>query len=519
MKKLVSMLLVLTMAMSLLTGCGGNSDNSSSDADTVGTGNSAEDGNNTESDSEAADGEVYEMVMEIINFGFDDPDLQMVQDAVNEITVPEIGVKVTFLTVPIVDMATKLGLLVSGGEKIDLVCTGILTNPATLAADGLIQPITEYVEQSEALSSLAEGIIDACKVGDEIYAYPGSIANGNQMVYFYDADLAEEYNIKLPERIENTEDWEELYSQIKASGMEQYATSLGDGIAAEGHWTNADSLGEYSYFSYGVVMEGTGDVVENYYATEEYKEKCKLHREWYEKGYVVPDSNSNGYSISDSMTQGVIFGFVSQLGVSMNDAYWTKITGKNIRSIPINEITTKASDVINFSWGVSSSCERPDKVVEFLELLYTNTELGNIMNYGIEGIHYVTNEGSQIISYPEGIDSANCGYGSYVGTYGDATKVYQREPLTEEFIASIADYMYPNASMSKYMGYVFDTSAVTTELTAVTAVIGQYAPALECGIVDPEMVIPEFLEALEAAGMSKIIEENQTQLTAWLAEQ
>lgn len=517
MKKLLSMLLVLAMAMSLLAGCGGNdkgaeTGNQGSDAQGTENAGSGEDATTTE------DGEVYEMVMEIINYGFNDPDLQMIQDAVNEITVPEIGVKVTFMPVPIMDMATKLGLLVSGGEKIDLVCAGLLTTPANLAAEGLLMPITDYVEQSEALSGLAEGIIDACKIGGEIYAYPGSTANGVQVTYFYDADLAAEYNITMPDKLETAADWDALFSQIKASGMEQYAISLGDGVACENQWAAFDSLGDGAYNAYGVVMDSKDGVVENYYATEEYKAKCEMHRDWYEKGYAVPDSNSNGYTTSDSMTQGMIFGFVSNGGTGMSPAYWSKITGKNVQGIPVGEITTRSGDVTNFCWGVPATCENPAKVVKFLELLYTNTELANIMNYGIEGTHYVTNEGSQIISYPEGMDASTCGYGSFVGTYGDISKTYQREPLTDEFVASIPNYMYPNAASSKYLGYSFDPSSVTTEVTAVTAVIGQYAPALDCGIVDPETMIPEFLEALEAAGMSKIIEENQKQLDLWLAQ-
>ena len=67
------------------------------------------------------------------------------------------------------------------------------------------------------------------------------------------------------------------------------------------------------------------------------------------------------------------------------------------------------------------------------------------------------------------------------------------------------------------MGYTFDPSNVSTALTAVSAVIGQYAPALDCGTVDPEQVIPEFVESLESAGINEIIEENQRQLDEWLA--
>lgn len=521
MKKLLAMLLVLAMSATMLAGCGGdkkNSDSGSNEADGSGQEQS---GSEAGEGTAAADGDVYKMVMEIITYGFDDPDLQLVQDAVNEITVPKIGVEVQFLTVPISEMATKLGLLVSGGEQIDLVCTGLLTTPSNLAAEGLIQPITEYVNASEALTKLSEGIIDACTINGEIYAYPGATTVGVQASFAYDKDLAEQYNIELPERISSAEDWEAIFKQVKDSGMEQYAISLGDGVAAEmSQGLGFDSLGDTSTCAYGVVMDAVnGTTVENLYATEAYAEKCAMHREWFEKGYCVPDSISNGYTVMDSMTQGMIFGFCSRSGATMSDAYFSKVTGKNIGSIPMEDIMIQSGEVTNFSWGVSTSCEKPEKVVDFLELLYTDTELANLMNYGIEGTHYVVNEGSQIISYPEGVDSSSCGYGAYVGTYGDNSKIYQREPLTDEFVAGISKYMYPEAKASKFMGYTFDPSNVTTEVTAVQAVIGQYAPALECGTVDPKEMIPQFLDALQAAGIDKIIAENQTQLDAWLAQQ
>ena len=468
----------------------------------------------------AAEEEPYKMVMQVITYGFDDPDLQQVQDAVNELTIPEIGVEVEFMTTPIMEMATKLGLLVSGGQQIDLVCAGLLNTPSNLVSQGLLQPITEYVEGSEALSSLAEGIIDACKVNGEIYAYPGSVASANQVTFFYDKDLADEYGIEVPEMIQTAEQWEELFTAVKESGMPQYGISLGDGVACEYEWTPFDSLGADQDLSYGVVMDSlNGDTVVNYYATDEYKEKCKMHRDWFEKGYCVPDSISNGYTTTDSMTQGMIFGFVSNGGPSISPAYFTKITGKNIAAAPMADILTKTSGVINFSWGVSSSCERPDKVVDFLEMLYTNTDLANLLNYGIEGVHYsAPAEGSKIIGYPEGVDAMNCGYGSFIGSYGNILETYQREPYTDEDIAGFVDFCYPNAPNSKFMGYTFDPSNVTTAQTAVAAVVGQYAPALECGTVDPEEMIPEFISALEAAGMNEIIAENQAQLDAWLAE-
>ena len=212
MKKLMAMLLVLAMAITMCAGCGDSGAESNAKTENEnGGGKSEESKDGGQDDGTAqADGETYKMVMEIITYGFDDPDLQMVQDAVNEISVPEIGVEVQFLTVPIGEMATKLGLMVSGNEQMDLVCAGLLTTPSNLASEGLLTPITEYVNQSETLTKLAEGVLEACTVNGEIYAYPGSLANGAQVTYFYDKDLAEQYQIDIPEKLETREEWEAL---------------------------------------------------------------------------------------------------------------------------------------------------------------------------------------------------------------------------------------------------------------------------------------------------------------------
>ena len=38
-----------------------------------------------------------------------------------------------------------------GNEEIDLVCTGLLTSPAQLVPQGLLQPMTERINNSEIL--------------------------------------------------------------------------------------------------------------------------------------------------------------------------------------------------------------------------------------------------------------------------------------------------------------------------------------------------------------------------------
>lgn len=244
-----------------------------------------------------------------------------------------------------------------------------------------------------------------------------------------------------------------------------------------------------------------------------------MHRDWYEKGYCVPDSISNGYTTTDSLKQGMVFGILNNHGSGMNEGNLNRTTGKTLGVIPTSDIIIQSANVTAMSYGISATCENPEKAIKFLELLYSDTDFINLMNFGIEDVHYTTTEGSNVIGYPEGVDPSTCGYGNFLGIPCDNMNIYVREPLTDEFTETVSKFAFGNAKASKYLGYTFDTTNVSTEISAVTAIVNKYAPALECGIVDPEEMIPQFTAELEAAGMDKIIEENQKQLNDWLATQ
>jgi len=50
-------------------------------------------------------------------------------------------------------------------------------------------------------------------------------------------------------------------------------------------------------------------------------------------------------------------------------------------------------------------------------------------------------------------------------------------------------------------------------------VLSLYLPALESGSVDLDIYYPEFIDALENAGINDVIADKQVHFDAWLAEQ
>ena len=69
--------------------------------------------------------------------------------------------------------------------------------------------------------------------------------------------------------------------------------------------------------------------------------------------------------------------------------------------------------------------------------------------------------------------------------------------------------------VSKYLGFTANTESISNELSALSVVIDEYRPALDCGFGTEEMY-EEFIEKLYANGAQKVIDEYQAQLDTWL---
>ena len=75
------------------------------------------------------------------------------------------------------------------------------------------------------------------------------------------------------------------------------------------------------------------------------------------------------------------------------------------------------------------------------------------------------------------------------------------------------------AHPSPARGFVWDNRDVLGEVSACNGVLDAYRNALECGSLDPAVVLPRMNQELEAAGIDRIIAEKQEQLDRWLAAQ
>lgn len=150
--------------------------------------------------------------------------------------------------------------------------------------------------------------------------------------------------------------------------------------------------------------------------------------------------------------------------------------------------------------------------MQLMNLLYTDKDIVNLLDNGIEGKHYVKNADGTIKA-PEGVTDTGYLFNQWEIGNNALASVWEGTPTD---IWDQIKKFNDSAIFSKALGFSFDASPVKTEVAAATNVLNQYKVGLESGSLDPAL-LSEFNSKLKAAGLDKIIAEKQKQLDAWAA--
>lgn len=519
MKRIVGYILTASMLTVLLAGCGNKGEQTQLN-ELNSNDNSSQPVENTDGSSVINfDEEPYEVVIENLTLGTDMPDLELVEDAVNEITLPQINCTVKILNVHIADHVTKLSLMAAGGEKIDVVTTGRTYSYPTMVADGLLVPLDDLLEErGQGILEKASDMLEGCRVGGSIYSIPGEIHAYTSVGMIYNKDMAEEYGITVPESL-TSEDLEKIAAQLKEANPDKYMFTRGPGEQDTFMSMYYPDIIAYGVDAiYGAMDESKPELkIFNLFKSDEFKAYLHKNREWYVNGWVPADSMVSGVNQRDVFTTEQSFcefGTTSpmQLGI-MQPSYDFEL---GMVSIIDAELST--ASVQENGWGISVNCERPDKAMDFLNLMYTNADVNNLLTNGIEGVHY-EKVSEHIIRYPEGVNAGNIGYSRIFSNFGDSLQSFQWEPVSEEAFDECLE-IAENADVSPIFGFTFDPTPVSTQISNVTNVLAEYKPALVVGIYEDSEIdaqLEKMNKALDAAGMEEIIAEHQHQLDEWLA--
>lgn len=379
---------------------------------------------------------------------------------------------------------------------------------------GLVTPLNDYLSLCgpEIQEEIPPEDWQCVTVNGMICGVPINREKATGRGFIYRKDLAEALGV-YEEDLQTMQDLEDLLIKVRDAYPGMYPVVTSSGLARLP--LAYDRLGD----DLGVLEDSFSDSTEvvNLFETDSYREMVELQWDWAKKGLMMPDGAANTVDEFSMMRAGKGFGHFANV---KPDKYGeaTRNVGYEIgifEIVPAYSETTLVSSM----WSIGSTSEQPDKAMKVLNEMYTNPELANLLTYGIEGKTYqVLDRDQKIVGFPRGVGSANAPYGYLIWSWPNEliVDVWQEDPPD---VWQQVEAFNRNAHPSPARGFVWDNTDVLGEVSACNGVLDAYRNALECGSLDPSVVLPRMNQELKAAGIDRIIAEKQEQLDRWLAAQ
>lgn len=551
--------LILTLLLALFTavsviGCGETSTSGGDTSMTTGTGT----GTSVSTTINPASQEQGDVVIAFLHAGNIQTSTNAVEAAVSAYVRSKLGFGIEFKLVNVFDLSTVYTNWLVAGEEIDLlnvafVDPSLYINEKRVREIGsLITPVNTpyfYEELYNRPESLTYGS-DGKLYGVSVWA-PGGYTGYSYTVRKDVMELAGLYGEGEGKYMHldqiTYDDLDYIFAAIKEAmpetpqGLAVYPCSaLSATQNYAGGFLPCDPMGVGSYPLAVMMMDPvTGQFsgeIENYYESDEYKEYVEWIGKTAENGYIHPDASVTTDWFGDFYEREQFVGVLLATDANIRST-WEMDNGWEMISLQLSTVYAYLSTP-GHAMMIASKSERPNRTIQFLDLLYSDVELINMMQYGREGEEwdFASEEHGLIREASEGSRS------NYVigGFWGDYEKIYSYVNADEDLETVIAKKLSADAEIaalkviaedhySPAWGFIYDTSAQITRIRNIDAnVLSRYYNTLNIGAgskgtdgtyTGPGSTYRTFIDALNKAKAYLVVEDKQTQYEAWLAEQ
>ncbi len=498
--KLIALLLVLAMSLALFTGCAKTSE-APKPADSA-------------APAEEKKGEPDQVTFAYFCTAVIPADVKKIEQAMSDYAREKINVEIKLVPLSIGTYNQQINLMISGGEKLDIFNMFAADFNSSMAQNKL------YPLSKDMVNEYAPGVVESLgdymvgtTVGENVYGFGVMKDMAAARGIYVNQEVLAKHGLSM-EGIETPDELTALFEKLHE--LEPDLTlvcseDIGKSVMDSGFATY-DDLGD----RFGVLMN-YGETLEvvNLFETEWYKDTLDYIRDWYVKGYTLADNSINPDTGLTILKARDVFG---QLG---NGHFATAAVVENMIGMPceqalLAEPFSNTATINGVIMSIPATCKDPIPALKVLNLMYSDPNFINLIDWGIEGEHYVRVEGTEnCITYPEGVNADNSGYAMAASwEFGSEMLAYVWENQGDDYHENMIKFN-DSARKSKALGFVFDSTPVKTEVAALNNVLNEYRLGLENGEMDPDVYLPKFQEALRDAGIDKVIAEKQKQLDEW----
>ena len=444
-------------------------------------------------------------------------DAALVEEEMNKILTDKIKATFKLNVIPWGEYINKMNVLSASGDAFDLCFSAHWENYMAMATKGAYADMTELLPKyaSEYVAEMPAYVIEAAKIKGKQYAAPNLQGLAYSEKLFVNSEIYDKY--QLPDSIKSMDDLDKYMDAIKKGepGTTPFYMYTKNGIAGPfihymqtGLFPIGDqqSVGQYGA-DFKVINQYESDLAKTWYAWA----RKAYQNGWISKGAATDPGDDNMLKSKK---------FVIEFAASspqFDASNWSAIAPVTMKPIDLGmSPTVLTGTCISTMYSISANSKNIDRSMMFINLINTDKKLYNTFCYGVENKHYVLKDG--FVDLPDGVTADKLGYNPGMNwMYGFTYNAYLQKGADPNLGQKQLDFDRA-AKPEPALGFTFDPTPVKTELANCQSVLEEYAPSLECGVIDQATGLDNLIAKLKAAGSDKIIEEKQKQLDQWRAD-
>ncbi|MGN7453975.1 extracellular solute-binding protein [Paenibacillus pasadenensis] len=523
-KKTIGLLMTTALLATALAGCSGNGNGNGSGGSEANA-NAGAAANSGSGEAKAIDtSKKVELVWYVLGDGH--ADSPKIQDQINAMLEKDINatIKLNFTTWN--DWQTKYNLLLTSGEKVDMVFASTWADYYKFADQGAFKELNDLLPtyMPETWKAVPKQDWDEATVNGKIYAVPSTYPEYTPDGLVYREDWRKELNV--PE----IKDLDSIEAYLDAVKTQKKVTPI-NGKA----WNEVFTLFK-AYHGYeqiggdsGVIVAKSYDAprdIVNYAETPEFEQFVKRMKTWSQKGFWTSDTLSSQKEAGDALKAGT------------GGAYWRNAPGAG-GFIVDAEKTNKGTDYayfpftrfhgyamptlsVNNAMAVPKSSKNAERSLMALEKIRTDSRYFDLLTYGIQDTHYsLSDDGKLAISPPKGKENDKNFKGYGITSWGWRVTSLAKEQQAggwTEFPALMEEFK-AESKPNIFAPIIMDYKPVKSQQAAVNQVIQQYGMPLMMGLVpDVDKALETYRKQLKAAGVDQVLAYVQEQANAYFDE-
>lgn len=501
MKKLIALLLASVMVLGLFAGCSGNKP-----AETKpGESQSAE---KPSGDATTAGAKDEIVNLKWVTVGNGKPENYDAWKAEMDAYLEEkIGVHLDVEVISWGDWDQRRNMIVSTNEPYDIM----FTNNGTFYNDvnmGAFAKLDDLMDQVPALRDfIPEDHWEACRVNGGLYAVPSYKDSSSTFFFIYDQELADATGLDY----KNAHTLAEAEKIVEAMYGIETANHAANTPVFYVHQGGVDAVygSKYDDISAGCPAIGVSykngePKVVSVFEQEDVKADLAILQDMYAKGYINSDAN-----ILTEAPKYRPFGIAVGWPSAADTIWGPNMAVKDLKAVAVQwDNTVLSNATVQGSLNcISASCAHPEKALQLLELVNTDSKVRDMLFYGLEGDNFDYTEDGKV--HKNNAEWTMAGYTQ--GTFfnvttldTDATNQWDEVKAQNE-----------SATLSPILGFSLNKEPISDKLDAIIAIFTEWRAALMTG-ADPS-ACDNMVAAMKAAGLDDVIAEVQSQIDAWVA--